>query len=47
VLEENVDEKYYLSDKMLEGFMMHNEKHQAKGTGFLFEPTDGGVQRNA
>lgn len=41
VLEENVDEKYYLSDKMLEGFMMHNEKHQAKGTGFLFEPTDG------
>lgn len=42
VLEENVDEKYYLSDKMLEGFMMHNEKHQAKGTGFLFEPTDGG-----
>lgn len=47
VLEENVDEKYYLSDKMLEGFMMHNEKHQAKGTGFLFEPTEGGVQRNA
>lgn len=42
VLEENVDEKYYLSDKMLEGFMMHNEKHQSKGTGFLFEPTDGG-----
>jgi hypothetical protein len=42
VLEENVDEKYYLSDKMLEGFIMHNEKHQAKGTGFLFEPTDGG-----
>lgn len=41
VLEENVDEKYYLSDKMLEGFMMHNEKHQAKGTGFLFEPTEG------
>ena len=42
VLEENVDDKYYLSDKMLEGFMMHNEKHQAKGTGFLFEPTEGG-----
>lgn len=42
VLEDNVDEKYYLSDKMLEGFMTHNEKHQAKGTGFLFEPTDGG-----
>jgi DNA (cytosine-5)-methyltransferase 1 len=42
VLEDNVDEKYYLSDKTLEGFAMHNERHQAKGTGFLFEPTDGG-----
>jgi DNA (cytosine-5)-methyltransferase 1 len=45
VLEENVDEKYYLSHKMLEGFMMHNEKHQAKGTGFLFEPTEGGTAK--
>lgn len=43
MLEDNVDEKYYLSDKMLEGFMTHNEKHQAKGTGFLFKPTDGGA----
>jgi DNA (cytosine-5)-methyltransferase 1 len=42
ILEDNVDEKYYLSDKTLEGFAMHNERHQAKGTGFLFEPTDGG-----
>lgn len=42
VLENNVDEKYYLSDKSIAGFMLHNEKHKAKGTGFLFEPTDGG-----
>lgn len=38
VLEEVVDEKYYLSDKMLAGFMKHNENHTAKGTGFLWKP---------
>ena len=42
VLEENVDEKYYLSDKMLEGFSKHNENHEEKGTGFKFAPKDGG-----
>lgn len=35
VLEENVDEKYYLSDKAIEGFLKHNENHEAKGTGFM------------
>ena len=38
VLEEVVDEKYYLSDKMLAGFMKHNDNHNAKGTGFLWKP---------
>ena len=42
ILEEEVDEKYYLSDKMLEGFCKHNENHNTKGTGFLFQPKDGG-----
>ena len=42
LLEQNVDEKYYLSDKMIEGFVKHNENHNAKGTGFIFQPTDGG-----
>lgn len=41
ILEENVDEKYYLSDKMLKGFMKHNENHNEKGTGFIFSPKDG------
>jgi DNA (cytosine-5)-methyltransferase 1 len=42
ILEEEVDEKYYLSSKMIEGFIKHNENHSAKGTGFLFQPKDGG-----
>lgn len=36
VLEENVDEKFYLSDKTIESFLAHNEKHIQKNTGFLF-----------
>lgn len=40
VLEDEVDEKYYLSEKMLNGFIKHNEKHKAKGTGFIWKPRD-------
>ena len=39
-LEDSVDDKYYLSEKSIEGFMGHNEKHEEKGTGFLFKPKD-------
>lgn len=35
VLEPEVDDKYVLSDKAIEGFIKHNENHEAKGTGFL------------
>lgn len=35
VLEPEVDDKYVLSDKAIEGFMKHNENHEVKGTGFL------------
>lgn len=35
VLEENVDDKYYLSEKSIEGFISHNENHEKKGTGFI------------
>ena len=31
-------EKYYLSEKMINGFTKHNENHNEKGTGFIFEP---------
>ena len=39
-LEDAVDDKYYLSEKSIEGFMGHNERHEEKGTGFLFKPKD-------
>ena len=42
VLEEEVEDKYFLSDKMVEGFMKHNEIHKQKGTGFIFQPKDRG-----
>lgn len=35
VLEPEVDDKYVLSDKTIEGFLKHNENHEAKGTGFV------------
>lgn len=38
VLEPVVDEKYYLSEKTLTGFAKHNASHEAKGTGFKFQP---------
>ena len=41
VLEEHVDEKYYLSDKMLEYFQRVNEDDSH---GHKFKPTDGGGQ---
>lgn len=38
MLEDKVDEKYYLSEKTLLGFERHNINHTKKGTGFLFSP---------
>lgn len=40
VLQDEVDEKYYLSDKMVTGLLAGNEKQAAKGNGFRFEPRD-------
>ena len=40
MLEDEVDEKYYLSDKMLQGFIKHNDNHESKGTGFIWKPRD-------
>ena len=41
VLEQNVDESYYLSDKIIEGFNAHKERHEEKGNGFAWQPTGG------
>lgn len=40
VLEPEVDDKYVLSDKAIEGFLQHNLHHLKKGTGFLFKPKE-------
>jgi DNA (cytosine-5)-methyltransferase 1 len=37
-LEENIDEKYYLTEKNLEWLEEHNKNHKEKGTGFIFKP---------
>lgn len=45
ILEDEVDEKYFLSTKLLEGFTAHKKRHQEKGTGFQYVPRD--VNRHA
>lgn len=42
LLESNVDEKYYLSDKMIKCFENRTQIAKEKGNGFRFNPTDGG-----
>ena len=41
LLEQNVDEKYYLSQNIVEYFVRHTEECKEKGNGFKFEPTYG------
>ena len=41
ILEQNVNDKYYLSQKMIEGFSNHKERHKEKGTGFKWQPKSG------
>lgn len=41
VLEKDVDEKYYLSDKLIAGLIANTERQKAKGNGFAFKTTDG------
>lgn len=43
VLEKDVDESFYLSEKIVKTFLTRNEKNKAKGNGFKFEPTMGDV----
>ena len=41
MLEDSVDEKFYLSDTMINFFIENTKKQQEKGNGFRFQPTDG------
>lgn len=43
MLEDEVDEKFYLSNKILSFFIENTRKQKAKGNGFRFKPTDGNV----
>ena len=43
VLEQNVAERYYLSEKAISGLLRFNKEREEKGQGFRFEPKDGGV----
>lgn len=38
VLEGEVDEKYYLSERLLAGMLKQNSKNEARGNGFYFQP---------
>jgi DNA (cytosine-5)-methyltransferase 3A len=40
ILEPEVDEKYFLSQKMIDGFLGDNKNHEGK-TGFVWQPTEG------
>ena len=40
MLEDNVDEKYFLSDEQVSYFIKHTEEQKAKGNGFNFDPID-------
>jgi DNA (cytosine-5)-methyltransferase 1 len=40
ILESEVDEKYYLSEKMIDYLQNTNEKHKFLGNGFEFKPRD-------
>lgn len=43
VLEKDVDESFYLSEKIVKTFLARNEKNKAKGNGFKFESKTGDV----
>jgi DNA-cytosine methyltransferase len=38
ILESEVDEKYFLSERLIAGFERHKERHNEKGTGFGYVP---------
>ena len=37
ILQDNLNSKYFLSDKLIESFTNHKERHTEKGTGFKWE----------
>jgi DNA (cytosine-5)-methyltransferase 3A len=48
ILQSEVDEKYFLSEKMIDGFLLHNKRHieEKNQTGFNWKPTTGNKKGN-
>lgn len=48
ILESDVDEKYFISQKMIDGFLAHNKRHieEKNQTGFNWKPTRGNKKAN-
>lgn len=46
ILEKEVDEKYYLSEKLISFFENNSKKMKEQGKGFNFSPTDGNKKGN-
>jgi site-specific DNA-cytosine methylase len=48
ILQQNPEEKYYLSEKMINGFLEHNRRHieEKNQTGFNWKPTTGEKKAN-
>jgi len=46
ILESDVNEKYFLSEKMLNYFETHNKRHKEKETGFIFKPKENNEKAN-
>jgi DNA (cytosine-5)-methyltransferase 3A len=47
ILQNDVSEKYFLSDKMISSFQNHKERHKEKGTGFGFAPKNENEKGNS
>lgn len=47
VMEKEVDERYYLSQQVIDSFESHKERNAANGNGFGWNPTDGDVIANS
>lgn len=48
ILEDKVDDKYFLSEKLIQGFLSHNKRHieEKNQTGFNWKPTEGNKKAN-
>lgn len=46
ILEDEVDEKYFLSEKFINYLLDHNKRHIEKGTCFIWQPKDGNNKAN-